>query len=109
MYPGLRGMEVTATWYGRAFHGRLTAWHFHGNPGYRFDAWAPVAAHNTLPLGSWVRVRFPRTGRNILLQIVDRGPAAPGVDLDVSEGAAIQLGFRSLGKATLEMEVLPWR
>ena len=109
MYPGLRGMEVTATWYGRAFHGRLTAWHFHGNPGYRFDAWAPVATHNTLPLGSWVRVRFPRTGRNILLQIVDRGPAAPGVDLDVSEGAAIQLGFRSLGKATLEMEVLPWR
>jgi rare lipoprotein A len=99
--------QVTATWYGRALHGHLTAWHFHGNPGYRFDAWAPCAAHNTLPLGSWVMVRFAQTGRSLAVQIVDRGPTAPGVDIDLSEGAALQLGYRALGKVTLEMEVIP--
>lgn len=100
-------LQVTATWYGMAYHGRLTAWHYHGNPGYRFDAWAPVAAHNTPPLGSWVTVMW--RGRRLPVQIVDRGPTAPGVDLDLSEGAALQLGVRSLGKVSLEMEVLPWR
>jgi rare lipoprotein A len=40
-----------ASWYSATFQGRLTA------NGERYDGGALTAAHRTLPLGSYVRVR----------------------------------------------------
>jgi rare lipoprotein A (peptidoglycan hydrolase) len=62
-----RGM---ASWYGPGFHGNRTA------SGERFDKNGLTAAHRTLPMGSVVRVRSVRNGRQVTVRINDRGPFA---------------------------------
>jgi rare lipoprotein A len=52
-----------------------------------------VAAHPELPLGSQATITNPDTGKTVEVEIVDRGPYAKGRDLDLSEGAARQLGL----------------
>ena len=47
---GFRQQGV-ASWYGKKFHGRRTS------NGEVYDMYAMTAAHKTLPLGTWVRVR----------------------------------------------------
>ncbi len=97
---------ITATWYGSALDGRLTAWHFHGRPGTRFDRHALTCAHRTLPFGS--RLRVTLGGRFVTVTVTDRGPEAwTGSDLDLSEAAAVALGMRSAGRAVVGVEVVP--
>jgi len=52
-----------------------------------------MAAHRTLPFGASVRVTDRRTGRNVTVKIVDRGPHVRGRVIDVSKAAARKLGF----------------
>lgn len=103
--PGARvAEEGLASWYGEAFHGKTTA------SGIPFDRRAMVAAHPTLPFGTRVRVRRLETGDTVDVEIVDRGPAAgprrAGVIIDVSEAAAVRLGFRREGRTRVRLEVL---
>ena len=99
-----RHEEGLASWYGAAFHGRTTA------SGIPFDRHAMVAAHPTLPFGTRVRVVRLSTGSSVVVRIVDRGPAAGprsrGVVIDLSEGAAEQLGFIREGRTRVRLEVL---
>lgn len=46
-----------------------------------------VAAHRTLPLKSWIKVRNPENRRELFVQVLDRGPYAVGRDLDLSQTA----------------------
>jgi rare lipoprotein A len=74
---------------------------------------ADTAAHQTLPLGSVVRIVYPRTGRSILVRINDRGPFVDGRELDVSYEVARWLGFDRRGIARVRVELLevpehPW-
>jgi rare lipoprotein A len=96
--------EGLASWYGREFHGRTTA------SGIPFDSRAMVAAHPTHPFGTRVRVRRIASGRSVVVEIVDRGPAAgprsEGVVIDLSEGAAEALGFIRAGRTRVRVEVL---
>ena len=71
-----------ATWYGGAFHGRLTA------SGVRFDQNALTAAHPSLPLGSRIRVTRRDTGQSVVVTVNDRQPAAGSPVIDLSRGAA---------------------
>jgi len=80
-----------ASWFGPRFHGRLTA------SGERFDRFALTAAHRTLPLGALVRVTYLKTGRTVTVRINDRGPWIRGRILDLSEGAAEQIGLKHAG------------
>ncbi len=89
-----------ASYYGKRFHGRLTA------SGVAFDMHAMTAAHKTLPFGSRVRVTNPRTGQSVVVEINDRGPYARGRVLDVSRAAAEQLGLIGPGHARVELELL---
>lgn len=99
-----RHEEGLASWYGAAFHGRITA------SGIPFDRHAMVAAHPTLPFGTRVRVVRLSTGSSVEVRIVDRGPAAGprsrGVVIDLSEGAAERLGFIQEGRTRVRLEVL---
>jgi rare lipoprotein A len=99
-----RTEEGLASWYGAKFHGRRTA------SGERFDRHALVAAHPTLPFGTRVRVWRVDTGKNVVVRIVDRGPApearADGVVIDLSEAAAKRLGFTRAGRTRVRLEVL---
>lgn len=92
-----------ASWYGRAFQGRKTA------TGERFNMRAMTAAHRTLPLGTYVRVTVPHTGKSIVVKINDRGPYVHGRVLDLSYAAAKALGMQHQGTARVKIVSLPRR
>jgi rare lipoprotein A len=95
-----------ASYYGPGFEGKRTA------SGIPFDKSAMVAAHPTYPFGTVVRVTNLANKRHLELRVVDRGPArgprAEGVLIDVSEGAAANLGFIQQGRTRVRIEVLRW-
>ena len=88
-----------ASWYGREFHGKPTAL------GETFDMNVVSAAHPTLPLPSWARVRHLASGREIVVRINDRGPFKPGRIIDLSHAAAAKLGVLH-GVTEVEVERL---
>jgi len=75
-----------ASWYGRKFHGRPTS---SGEP---YDMFAMTAAHRTMPIPSYARVRNPANGREVIVRINDRGPFVEGRVIDLSYVAALRLG-----------------
>jgi rare lipoprotein A len=96
----LRVWRGVASWYGSPFHGRVTA------NGERYDMYALTAAHPSLPLGSWVRVERPRSGRSVIVRINDRGPYIEGREIDLSYRAACLLGIDRQGLARVRFELL---
>jgi rare lipoprotein A len=86
-----------ASWYGKKFHGRRTA------SGEVYNMYAMTAAHKTMPLPSYARVRNPANGREIIVRINDRGPFHPGRVIDLSYTAALKLGVLN-GVAPVEVE-----
>jgi rare lipoprotein A len=89
-----------ASWYGPGFHGRRTA------NGERFNQYAMTAAHKSLPFGTRMRVTNLVNGRSVIVRINDRGPFIPGRVLDLSQGAAQEIGIISSGTGNVKMEVL---
>jgi rare lipoprotein A len=75
-----------ASWYGSKFHGKPTS------NGERYDMYAMTAAHKTMPLPSYARVRNPANGREIIVRVNDRGPFHGGRVIDLSYTAALKLG-----------------
>jgi rare lipoprotein A len=86
-----------ASWYGRQFHGRRTA---SGEP---YDMYAMTAAHPTLPIPSYARIRNPANGREVIVRINDRGPFHAGRIVDLSYAAALRLDLLR-GVAPVELE-----
>lgn len=86
-----------ASWYGNE-SGNRTA------NGERFRPGWITAAHTTLPLPTYVEVTALDTGRRIIVRINDRGPFAQnGRIIDLSRGAAEQLGIRAQGHAPVRV------
>jgi len=85
-----------ASWYGRKFHGLPTS------SGEIYDMYAMTAAHKTMPIPSYARVRNPANGREVVVRINDRGPFAPGRVIDLSYTAALRLGLLA-GVAPVEV------
>ncbi len=88
-----------ASWYGPGFAGRRTS------TGEIYNPNGLTAASTTLPLGSHVRVTNPETGRSVVVRINDRGPFVRGRSLDLSHGAAQQIGLT--GKGVGRVRVTP--
>lgn len=65
-----------------------------------------VAAHRTLPFGSWVRVTNQRNGRSVNVKINDRGPFIAGRVIDISNEAAAALGMTHSGVAPVTLHVI---
>jgi rare lipoprotein A len=86
-----------ASWYGRKFHGRSTA------SGETYNMYAMTAAHKTMPIPSYARVRNPANGREVLVRINDRGPFHSDRIVDLSYTAALKLGILG-GVTTVELE-----
>ncbi len=76
-----------ASYYGAEMAGRPTA------NGEVFLPSGITAAHKTLPMPSYVEVTALDTGRTILVRVNDRGPFANDRLIDLSQGAAQQLGI----------------
>ncbi|MFL6799729.1 MAG: septal ring lytic transglycosylase RlpA family protein [Xanthobacteraceae bacterium] len=90
--------EGIASWYGRDFHGRLTA------NGEVYDMHSISAAHATMPIPSYARVTNTDNGRSIIVRVNDRGPYAQERVIDLSIGAATALDFYNRGLARVRVE-----
>jgi rare lipoprotein A len=89
-----------ASWYGKKFHGRKTS------SGEVYNMYAMTAAHKTLPLGTYVRVRNLDNGSEIDVRVNDRGPFVAGRIIDLSYTAAKELGVVGPGTAPVEVTAL---
>lgn len=89
-----------ASWYGRQFHGRKTS------SGEVYNMYSMTAAHKTLPLSTWVRVRHLDTGKAVVVRVNDRGPFVHGRIIDLSYGAAKALDIVDAGTARVEVVAL---
>ncbi|TIQ35424.1 MAG: septal ring lytic transglycosylase RlpA family protein [Mesorhizobium sp.] len=87
-----------ASWYGDAFHGRLTA------NGEVYDTAQLTAAHPTMPLPSYARVTNLDTGSSVIVRVNDRGPYHEGRIIDVSQRAAQMLDYDKVGTARVKVE-----
>ena len=95
-------VEGVASWYGEQFHGNQTA------SGETYDMYAHTAAHRTLPFGTVVRVRRVDDNKSVVVTINDRGPFVDERVIDLSYGAARDLGIVQAGVAEVELEVVDW-
>lgn len=87
-----------ASWYGSAFHGRLTA------NGEVYDSSHLSAAHPTFPLPSYARVTNLDTGSSVIVRVNDRGPYHPGRIIDVSSQAADMLDMKRSGTGNVNVQ-----
>jgi len=91
-----------ASWYGPGFDGNLTA------NGEVYDMNGISAAHKTLPFGTIVRIVDRDSGRSITVRINDRGPFIEGRIIDLSKGAAAQLGIVEKGITPVGLRIVRW-
>ena len=89
---------MKASWYGPKFHGKLTA------NGEIYDQMALTAAHKSLKFGTLLKVTNPKNGKSVIIRINDRGPYIGDRELDLSKGAATELGLIEKGVARVKIE-----
>ncbi|WP_227429656.1 septal ring lytic transglycosylase RlpA family protein [Psychrobacter sp. I-STPA6b] len=87
-----------ASWYGRQFHGRKTA------SGETFNMNALTAAHRSLPFNCYVKVTNQSNGQSVVVKVNDRGPFHGNRVLDLSYGAAKQIGLTQDGVGNVTIE-----
>ena len=92
-----------ASFYGSGFQGKKTA------TGEKFNQNDKTAAHPTLPLGTKATITNLDNGNSVDVKINDRGPYVKGCDIDLSKGAAKELGMTKDGvvPVKIEAEVVP--
>ncbi len=96
----LQSLAGLASWYGSVLDGHTTA------SGEIFHKDELTACHRTLPFGTWVRVIALETGRSVVVKINDRGVLSPDRVIDLSSGAAKELGILRSGVAHVRLQVL---
>lgn len=89
-----------ASWYGSAFHGRLTA------NGEVYDSDHLSGAHPTFPLPSYARVTNKENGSSVVVRVNDRGPFHEGRIIDVSSKTAELLDMKRTGTANVRVQYL---
>lgn len=89
-----------ASWYGKKFHGQKTS------SGEIYDMYKMTAAHPTLPIPSYVRVRSLVSGKSVVVRVNDRGPFHAGRIIDLSYTAALRIGLLGAGSHEVEVERL---
>lgn len=98
--PSAKIQYGTASYYADKFEGRPTMSDeiFHQNK--------MTGAHNSLPLGTWVRVTNLRNKKTVIVKINDRLHPKNKRLIDLSKAAATQLGYIGSGLTKVRLEVL---
>ncbi len=96
--PGIQ--YGTASYYADKFQGRSTA------SGQPYDKNKMTCAHNSLPLGTWVKVTSLRNKRSVIVQVTDRLHRRNKRLVDLSRIAASKLGYLHRGLARVKVESL---
>ena len=86
-----------ASWYGKKFHGRLTS---NREP---YDMYQMTAAHKSLPLPTYVRVRNLKNNKSVIVRVNDRGPFVHNRIIDLSYAAAMKLDMIRDGTSLVEV------
>jgi len=89
-----------ASWYGKKFHGNLTS------NRETYNMYGMTAAHKTLPLPTYVRVRNLRNNKTIIVRVNDRGPFVHNRIIDLSYSAALKLEMVGTGTSLVEVEAI---
>ena len=89
-----------ASYYADKFAGRRTA------SGERYDPERMTAAHQTLPLGTWIRVTRVDDGRSVEVRVNDRCGCGGGRIVDLSRHAARRLDMLHAGVVPVRIEIL---
>jgi rare lipoprotein A len=89
-----------AHWYGKELHGHRTA------SGAVFDKDKLTAAHPSLKFGTKVKVVSKLTGKSVVVEINDRCPHRSYRCIDLSEGAAKEIGIYPHKKNDVECHVV---
>jgi len=89
-----------ASWYGNKFHGNLTS------NREKYDMYAMSAAHKTLPLPTYVRVRNLSNNRSVIVRVNDRGPFVHNRIIDLSYAAALKLDMIRDGTGMVEVTAI---
>lgn len=97
VYPPKTG---TASYYASKFQGRKTA------SGELFDNAAMTAAHNTLPMGTFIKVTNLRNAKWVVVRVTDRLHAANRRIVDLTQTAAKKLGYYHWGLCKVKVEVV---
>ena len=90
----------TASFYSNKFQGRPTAM------GELYDKNKMTCAHNSLPLGTWIKVTNLRNGKSVTVRVTDRLHHKNKRLVDLSRIAASKLGYLSRGLTRVKVEVL---
>ncbi len=89
-----------ASWYGKKFHGNLTSM------GETYDMYEMTAAHKSLPLPTYVRVRNLRNDKAVVVRVNDRGPFVHNRIIDLSYYAAVKLDMIGTCTSLVEVEAI---
>ena len=95
--PAIAAQSMLTSWYGSYFHGRTTA------NGETYNMYGFTAAHKTLPFGTKLLVCYNGC---VEVRVNDRGPYSGGRQLDLSYGAAAQIGLLDVGVDYTEVTYL---
>lgn len=89
-----------ASWYGNKFHGNLTS------NRETYNMYAMSAAHKTLPLPTYVRVRNLSNNKSVIVRVNDRGPFVHNRIIDLSYAAALKLDMIRDGTGMVEVTAI---
>ncbi len=89
-----------ASWYGPAFHGKLTS------NGETYNMYDMTAAHKTLPMNTIVKVTNLSNGLTTVVRVNDRGPFIATRIIDLSKTAASKINMIGAGTAPVRIEIL---
>ncbi|SHK52354.1 septal ring lytic transglycosylase RlpA family protein [Thermocrinis minervae] len=93
-------VEGYASWYGEPYHGRESAY------GTVYNMMGMYAASRDLPLGTLLEVQNLENNKKVVVKVVDRGPLKDDRILDLSYGAAKELGMLGRGVIKIRAKVL---
>jgi rare lipoprotein A len=89
---------MLSSWYGPGLQGGVTA------SGEVFDPYSEyTAAHPYLPIGTELEVCYETC---TVVRVNDRGPYVGGMDLDLSQVAAEEIGLTAVGTDVVHVRVL---
>lgn len=92
-------VEGFASYYARRFEGRRTT------SGHRYNPEKLTAAHESLPIGTVVRVVNPISREEVQVTITDRCAPKPFHFIDLSRAAAKKIGL--WGKGKIKVVIIP--
>jgi len=94
-------IDGKASYYSNKLHGRRMS------SGKVYHRDSLTCAHKTLPFGTKLKVTNPSNGKEVIVEVADRGPYSHSRVIDLSYAAARELGIIAHGIKYVKIEILP--